>query len=168
MKCENVKWKMWWYEEDFECIMKLTRIQWIYVSYSDTLWKTSNHNELSRWMGLRMKDTKWIMNDINRPDQSFKGSLGSVQWRYRPRRIGIQSCSCKRVKAACNLEICYMFRKKLRKGRVFSCLWIEKKIVREENGFEKMTSENESKDGVVKHFKEQKLESRKICQKFLS
>ena len=23
MKCENVKWKMWWYEEDFECIMKL-------------------------------------------------------------------------------------------------------------------------------------------------
>ena len=23
MKCENVKWKMWWYEEDIECIMKL-------------------------------------------------------------------------------------------------------------------------------------------------
>ena len=20
MKCENVKWKMWWYEEDFKCI----------------------------------------------------------------------------------------------------------------------------------------------------
>ena len=32
MKCENVKWKMWWYEEDFECIMKLTRIHWIAVS----------------------------------------------------------------------------------------------------------------------------------------
>ena len=38
---------------------------------------------------------------------------------------------------------------------------IEKKIVREENGLEK----NESKDGVVEHSKEQKLESRKICQK---
>ena len=22
MKCDNVKWKMWWYEEDFECIRK--------------------------------------------------------------------------------------------------------------------------------------------------
>ena len=35
-----------------------------------------------------------------------------------------------------------------------------------ENGFEKMTSENESKDGVVELSKEQELESRKICQKF--
>ena len=32
MKYENVKWKMWWYEEDFKCIIKLTRIQWIHVS----------------------------------------------------------------------------------------------------------------------------------------
>ena len=29
IKCENVKWKMWWYEEDFKHIMQLTRIQWI-------------------------------------------------------------------------------------------------------------------------------------------
>ena len=27
MKCENVKWKMWWYEEDFECIMNLLRMK---------------------------------------------------------------------------------------------------------------------------------------------
>ena len=38
---------------------------------------------------------------------------------------------------------------------------IEKKTVSEENWLEK----NESEDGVVEHSKEQKLESRKICQK---
>ena len=27
MKCENVKWKMWWYEGDFECILEMTAWQ---------------------------------------------------------------------------------------------------------------------------------------------
>ena len=36
--------------------------------------------------------------------------------------------------------------------------------MREENEIEK--NENESEDGLVEHSKVQKLESRKICQKF--
>ena len=70
MKCENVKWKVWWYEEDFECIMKLRGIQWIYVSLFQHTMPTSNYNELStkQMNGSRMKDVKWSMNDINRPD----------------------------------------------------------------------------------------------------
>ena len=39
------------------------------------------------------------------------------------------------------------------------------KIMREENELEK--NENESEDGVVGHSREQELESRKICQKFI-
>ena len=38
MKFENVKWKMWLYEEDFKCIMKLTKIQWIYGLFRDTIY----------------------------------------------------------------------------------------------------------------------------------
>ena len=52
MNCDNMEWKMW-YEEDLECIMKRTEIQWIsvrFLIYSDTLWDTTN-NELSRQTG---------------------------------------------------------------------------------------------------------------------
>ena len=38
--------------------------------------------------------------------------------------------------------------------------------MRDENGIERMTSENESEDGVIEHSKEQELESIKICLKF--
>ena len=38
--------------------------------------------------------------------------------------------------------------------------------MREENGFEKITAENESEDGVTEHSKEQEFGSRKICLKF--
>ena len=34
MNFDNMKWKMWWYEEDLECIMKLTEIQLIDDGYS--------------------------------------------------------------------------------------------------------------------------------------
>ena len=63
MKCENVKWKMWWYKEDFKCIMKLTRIQRIHVSLFRP---TMTNNKLKRVElrnGSRMKDLEWIMND---------------------------------------------------------------------------------------------------------
>ena len=64
VKCENVKWKMWWYEEDFECIMKLTGIHWVPVSLFPTHYMT---NIKLKWVeqmnGSRMKDMEWIMND---------------------------------------------------------------------------------------------------------
>ena len=36
----DVKWKMWWYEEDFESNMKLINIQWIYLF----IYVTITHN----------------------------------------------------------------------------------------------------------------------------
>ena len=42
MKCEIVKWKMWWYEEDFESITKLTRIITI-TSRADERVKDEEH-----------------------------------------------------------------------------------------------------------------------------
>ena len=41
-------------------------------------------------------------------------------------------------------------------------------MAKEENGFEKMTSENESEDGVVEHSKEQEFERIKISIVFFS
>ena len=49
------------------------------------------------------------------------------------------------------------------KGTSSAVCEFEKKIVREENGIERMTSENESEDGVIEHSKDQELESIKIC-----
>ena len=59
MKCENVKWKMWWYEEDFECIMKLTRIQEMYVS----LFRHYEKQQIiTSWAGERVEDEGYEMN----------------------------------------------------------------------------------------------------------
>ena len=56
MKCENVNWKMWWYQEDFECIMKLTGI-----NYSDTLY--DKHKIKTSWADERIDDEGYGMNN---------------------------------------------------------------------------------------------------------
>ena len=81
MKCENVKWKMWWYEEDFKCIMKLTRIQWIHVSlfrhtiYNKQQIKTGWADEWIEDEGYGMNN-EWQSGRIKVPrGQSSQGRL---------------------------------------------------------------------------------------------
>ena len=69
MKCENVKWKMCWYEEDFECIMKLTGIHWIPVSLFRHTIKLKRVEQMN---GSRMKDMEWLMND-KQAESKFQG-----------------------------------------------------------------------------------------------
>ena len=54
----------------------------------------------------------------------------------------------------------------MKEGKFSVACEVEKKRVKEENGFEKMTLENES--NVIEHSKKQELESKKICHKFLA
>ena len=68
---------MWWYEEDLECIMKLTGIQFIEFlsAYSDTLY--DKHKIETSWADERIEDEGYGMNNEwqNRPNQSSKGSV---------------------------------------------------------------------------------------------
>ena len=48
-------WKMSWGEKNFECIMKLTRILWIYVGLFQHTEKHQKMIELSRWSGRRWR-----------------------------------------------------------------------------------------------------------------
>ena len=56
---ENVKWKIWWYEEDFKCITKLTRIQWIYVSLIIIIFLSTHYEKqqtITIWADERVED----------------------------------------------------------------------------------------------------------------
>ena len=66
MKCENVNWKMWWYEEDFECNMKLTRIQEMYICQLIPT-HYDKHQIITSWADERVEDEGYemTMNDIN-------------------------------------------------------------------------------------------------------
>ena len=68
MKCENVKLKVLWYEEDF-------KVQWIRVSSFRHSMK--NKQLLYELSGSKMKDVKWIM-DVKQAGSKFQG-VGPVE-----------------------------------------------------------------------------------------
>ena len=55
----------------------------------------------------------------------------------------------KGIRTPDNSPFFILLNKENEKGELSAVCEIEKKIVREENGFEKMASENESEDGVI-------------------
>ena len=57
---------MWWYEEDFECIMKLTGIQ--LSAYSDTLYDIAVFEVVSaRFVGGGL--VHWNVQNIDNPNK---------------------------------------------------------------------------------------------------
>ena len=75
--CDNVKCKMWWYEEHFECIMKLLEefVEFLsaYVRHTDKhKIKTSRANE-------RIEDEGYGMNNEWQTARPYQSSKGSVQ-----------------------------------------------------------------------------------------
>ena len=53
-----MKWKMWWYEEDFECIISF--IEFL-SAYSDTLY--DKHKIKTSWADERIEDEGYGMNN---------------------------------------------------------------------------------------------------------
>ena len=76
MKCENVKWKMWWYEEDFEGIVKLHKNSMNSCQLIPTHYMTNIElKRIEQMNGSRMKDMEWIMND-KQARSKFRGVRG--------------------------------------------------------------------------------------------
>ena len=54
---------MWWYEEDFECIMKVTGIQWILVSLFRHTINYDKYKIKTSWADERIEDEGYGMNN---------------------------------------------------------------------------------------------------------
>ena len=61
MKCENVKWKMWWYEEDFDASWSWQEFIVFLSAYSDTLY--DKHKIKTSWADERIEDEGYGMNN---------------------------------------------------------------------------------------------------------